>query len=55
MLLPSDLGYFDNEIIAKMSGQGWYPWDHKTQLEDLLSSREIVIKAIEKAQKSTNS
>lgn len=49
MLKPSDLNYYDNDTIAKLSGQGWYPWSTIAQVEDLQSSYEITQKAIEKA------
>ena len=51
MLKPSDLNYYDNDTIAKLSGQGWYPWSTNAQVEDLQSSYEITQKAIEKAKK----
>ena len=49
MLKPSDLNYYDNDTIAKMSGMGWYPWNAASQVEGLQSSFEITQKAIEKA------
>lgn len=52
MLLPSDLSYWDFEIVSKMSGKGWPCGDWFR--EDLLESHEIMLKAIEKARNSTN-
>lgn len=51
MLKPSDLNYYDNDTIAKMSGQGWYPWSTSAQVEDLQRSFQITQKAIKKAMK----
>lgn len=51
MLKPSDLNYYDNDTIAKMSGLGWYPWSTDSQVEYLQSSFEITQKAIKKAMK----
>lgn len=51
MLMPSDINYYDNDTIAKMSGKGWYPWSASAQVEDLQSSFEITQKAIKKAMK----
>ena len=51
MLKPSDLNYYDNDTIAKMSGKGWYTWSTSAQVEDLKSSFEITQKAIKKAMK----
>ena len=48
---PSDLNYYDNDTIAKMSGKGWYPWSTASQVEGLQSSFEITQKAIKKAMK----
>lgn len=52
MLLPSDLNYWDFDVIARISGKGWPcgEWFN----EDLLESHEIMLKAIEKARNSTN-
>lgn len=53
MLLPSDINYYDLEIISAYSGNGWPCGDWFN--EDLLESHEIMLKAIEKARKnSTN-
>lgn len=49
MLLPSDLNYWDFEVVARMSGKGW-PYGDWFK-EDLLESHEIMLKAIEKAMK----
>lgn len=54
MLLPSDIGYYDLDCIAAMSGKGWTPFAANVMQEDLLDSYEIMIKAIEKARNSTN-
>lgn len=51
MLKPSELNYYDNFVIAKMSGQGWHPWCTSAQVDNLQSSFEITQKAIEKARK----
>lgn len=51
MLKPSDLNYYDLDTIAKLSGQGWYPWSNSAQVEDLQRSYEITQKAIENAAK----
>ena len=52
MLLPSEVNYFDLEVISAYSGKGWPCGDWFR--EDLLESHEIMLKAIEKARNSTN-
>ena len=52
MLLPSDLSYWDFEVVSIMSGKVWPCGD--CFREDLLESHEIMLKAIEKARNSTN-
>lgn len=49
MLLPSDIGYYDIETVAKMTGFGWVPFAPSVMQEDLIDSYEIMLKAIEKA------
>ena len=52
MLLPSEINYFDLEVISAYRGKGWPRGDWFR--EDLLESHEIMLKAIEKARNSTN-
>jgi hypothetical protein len=49
MLMPSDVKFDDYETIAKMSKDGWYPFDTKKELENLQDSYIITINAIAKA------
>lgn len=49
MLLPSEINYFDLEIISAYSGKGWPVGDYFK--EDLIESFNIIQKAIEKAKK----
>lgn len=47
--MPSDVKFDDYETIAKMSKDGWYPFDVKKELENLQDSYIITINAIAKA------
>ena len=49
MLLPSDLSYWDFEVVSIMSGKGWPVGDYFK--EDLIESFNITQKAIAKAAK----